>query len=272
MKWIPQAALGLTAFAGAFGLFGTDLASRAAAPEGGEVITIEIDVADLPDTRSEIAPVVEAELQRLLAVQGELPPGVIVAEDRRLLVELRPGPIPGADDVLIRVEARHEGQVLGETATETCLSCTNEQVAQKALPMLRPLLDRFPAPKRAPAPAVDPPREADTGAELEPGPARPNQAMLISGVSLLGVGLAGLGTGITLIIVDERVVSEPGAAQLEVIKYRDPGIGVTVVGAVAAATGATLLGLAFRRRGRAALDAGLLLTPENYGLSLSGSF
>ena len=49
---------------------------------------------------------VEREMQRLLSERTDLPAGVALEEDRRLWVELRPGPIPGSDDVLIRVEAQ----------------------------------------------------------------------------------------------------------------------------------------------------------------------
>lgn len=235
------------------------------------VIDVAVDVADLPETRGEIAPVVEGSLQRRLAALDELPGGVVVAEDRRLLIELRPGPIPGADDVLIRVEAQVDGEVIGESATETCLSCTNEQVAEKALPMLRPLLEAFPEPEVAEASAPAMPAATDEG-ETDAQPRRGSQGLLISGASLLGVGVAGLGAGIALIVVDERVGSEPGAAQLDVIKYRDPGIAVAIVGGAAALTGAVLLGVGLGRRGSSGVVAGPTLGPDNWGVVVSGRF
>src|SRR5262245_50498058 len=85
----------------------------AAAP--AKVIDIAVDVADLPDSRADIAGVVESELQRMLTEQSDLPNGVIFDEHRRLWIELRPGPIPGADDVLIRIEAQLDGQLLAES-------------------------------------------------------------------------------------------------------------------------------------------------------------
>ncbi|WP_146156181.1 hypothetical protein [Enhygromyxa salina] len=253
--------------------------ARAAQPTNPEVIDIEFDVADLPDTRVEITATVEAELQRLLGQEEALPAGVVVAEDRRLLVVLRPGPIPGADDVLIRIEAQFEGATLSESVTETCLSCTNEQVAEKALPMLRPLLEEFPEPK--PVVVVEEPVD-DTSIEQEvpeaPTPTGPNKTLLLPGASLLGVGFVGFGAGIALIVVNERVVSEPGAAELEVVKYRDPGIALAIGGGVAAVGGVVLVALAFRdREGSGASDkpsigAAPLLSPSTYGVAISGRF
>ena len=110
---------GLCSFVLVLGLAGT---ARAAEPTAAdqptdtgdvEVIHIKVDVADLPDSRAKIAQTVHAELQRLLSEQEQLPAGVVLLDDRRLLVELRPGPIPGADDVMIRVEAQQGGTMLG---------------------------------------------------------------------------------------------------------------------------------------------------------------
>lgn len=244
---------------------------RAEPTERVEVIEIALDVADLPDTRVELARVVELELQRLLAEQPELPPGVMVADDRRLLVEVRPGPIPDSDDVLIRIEAQLDGQMLAESETESCMSCSNEQVARRALPMLQPLLEQFPAPVRRLA-AKPSTSEADAAGDVVPSSAPSDRALSISGASALAVGLAGLGVGVGLIVVDERVVSEPGAGQLDVRKYGDPGIAVAVVGGALAITGAALLGVAFARRGRGTLTAGPLLAPEQLGLTVAGRF
>jgi hypothetical protein len=253
----------------------TDTTTDSANREVTRVIDIEVDVDDLPDSRANIAETFHAELQRLLSEQQPLAAGVVVAEDRRLLVELRPGPIPGADDVLIRVEAQLDGVVLGETATENCLSCSDEQVAQKTLPMLGPLLEAFPAPAKL----VTPNRSASersAGADALPDAGAqsnmPPSLLPIMGGSLLGVGIVGLGVGIGLSVSDERIVSEPGAAQLELIEYRPAGIALVVGGGIAAVTGAALLGLALRGRTRDKLSAGPVLTPSSYGVALSGQF
>lgn len=236
-----------------------------------EVIEIAIDVADLPESRVEIAVVVEGELQRLLAEQAQLPDGVVLDEDRRLWIELRPGPIPGADDVLIRVEAQLEGRLLAETLTESCLSCSNEQVAQKAMSMLRPLLEEFPPAERPaaapPSPSAAP--QADAGESSQP---RPRQALRISGATTLALGLAGVGVGVALIAADERVLSEPGAARVDLIEYRDPGVAVTVAGGALAITGAVLLGVALSRHGRGKLAATPMLAPNLHGIGVVGRF
>lgn len=246
--------------------------SEPAAPSPAEVIDIEIDVADLPESRANIASVVEPELQRLLSEQPELPEGVVLADDRRLLIELRPGPIPGADDVLIRIEAQLEGRLLAESLTESCLSCSDEQVAQKALSMLRPLLGEFPAVERRPAEAPSRPStstDADAGGDSR---ARPRDALLISGATALAVGIVGLGIGIPLVVVDERTLSEPGAPKVKMIEYRNPGIAVTTAGGALAITGAALLGVALARRGRGNIAAAPMLAPDMQGIGVVGRF
>jgi hypothetical protein len=261
--------IGLAVTARAAAPTGTDSAAQTSDVEPVQVITIEVDVADLPESRAKIAQIVDAELQRLLSAEAELPAGVVLLDDRRLFVELRPGPIPGADDILIRIEAQHGGAMLAETATENCLSCSDEQVAQKALPMLRPLLDRFPAPPRAVTPADDGDVIIEDATPVERKPAR---GLSIAGGSLLGVGVVGLGVGIGLIVSNERVTSEPGAAQIDLIQYRPAGIALAVTGGVAAVTGAVLLGLALRGRTRGSVAAGPIVTPGSYGVALSGRF
>jgi hypothetical protein len=233
------------------------------------VIDIAIDVADLPEGRADIAGVVEAELQRLLAEEAELPDGVVLAEDRQMWIELRPGPIPGADDILIRVEAQIDGKLLAESETESCLSCSNEQVAQKALSMSRPLLEKFPAPERR---ADAPPSPSATSGVDTGERGRPRRPLLISGATTLALGLGGLGVSVALILTNERVVSDPGAAQLDVLKYRDPGIAIAVAGGALAITGAALLGVAFAGRGRSKITAAPMLAPDRYGIGVVGRF
>jgi hypothetical protein len=240
-----------------------------AAPEVERVIDIEIDALDLPDTRADLAHGVEAELNRRLVEHGSLPAGVVVADDRRVLVELRPGPIPGKDDIVVRVEVQLDGEVLGESPTEACFACTTEEVAGKALVLLDPLLVELPAPTPASPPPA--PTVVDTPSEA-PERVRPRHAMLISGAVLLGVGVASVGVGIGLIVVDERITSPPGAIDLDVIKYRDPGIATAVIGGATAITGAVLLGLALDKRGRANITAAPVVGPRQVGLSLLGRF
>jgi hypothetical protein len=238
-----------------------------AAPEVAQVIDIEIDALDLPDTRAELAEGVEAEMNRRLMEHGSLPAGVVLADDRRVLVELRPGPIPGKDDIVVRVEVRLYGEVFRESPTEACFACTTEEVAGKALVLLDPLLVELPAPASPPpAPAiVDAPSEA-------PERARPRHAMLIPGAVLLGVGVASVGVGIGLLVINERVASPAGSIDLDVIKYREPGVATAVIGGAAAVTGAMLLGLALDKRRRSKVTAGPVLGPRQVGLSVLGRF
>ncbi len=246
-------------------------ASEPAEAEATKVIDIAVDVADLPESRADIDVVVERELQRLLAEQQQLPAGVVLLDDRRLWIEVRPGPIPGSDDVLLRIEAQLDGKLLAESLTESCLSCSNEQVAQKALSMSRPLLEKFPVVERhtAAVPSPDATTEADNEETDRP---RPRDPMLISGATMLGLGIAGLGVGVGLIAADERVLSEPGAARLDVIKYADPGIAVAVIGGAVAITGAALIGVALKRRGRSNVTATPMLAPNLHGIGVVGRF
>jgi hypothetical protein len=239
-----------------------------AAPEVERVIDIEIDAVGLPDTRADLADGVEAEMNRRLIEHESLPAGVVLAEDRRVLVELRPGPIPGKDDIVVRVVVQLDGEVLGESPTEACFACTTEEVAGKALVLLDPLLVELPAPTPASPPAptvVDAPSEA-------PERVRPERAMLIPGAVLLGVGVASVGVGIGLIVVNERVASPAGAIDLDVIKYREPGVATAVIGGATAVTGAVLLGLALDKRRRSNVTAAPVLGPRQVGLSVLGRF
>jgi hypothetical protein len=246
---------------------------RAAAPELAPVIDIELDVADLPETRAKLANTVALELNRSLAEQDPLPAGVIMADDRSVVVVLRPGPIPGADDVLVHVALRLDGAKLAESTTEACLSCSDTDVAEKALVLLQPMLPKLPAPPEAvgPAPSAEhdatedtPPPEAES--------ARGSNALLISGGAMLGAGVVGLGVGIGLFVVNERVVSPPRALDFEVIKYREPGIATMAIGGAAAVTGAVLLGLALREQRRANLAAIPIAGPHAVGILFSGQF
>ena len=227
---------------------------------------------NLPDIRVEIAVVVERELQQLLAEQSDLPDGAVLDADRRLWIELRPGPIPGADDVLIRIEAQLEGQLLAESLTESCLSCTDEQVAQKALSMLQPLLEEFPAVERREVPPPSPSALVGTDTGELAGP-RPRDPLLISGATTLGLGVVGIGLGAALIVANESLRSDPGKAQIDVIKYRDPGIGVTVASGALAITGAALLGVALAKRNRRGnVAAAPMLAPNLHGIGVVGRF
>lgn len=265
MPWLLRFVLTLGIFAGGAH------SARAADPELARVINVVIDVADLPASRSEVDAVAKAELDRLLAAEEQLPAGVMLADDRRAVIELRSSPIPGTDDLLIHVSVELEGELLAESSTESCLSCTDEQVAEKALLLLVPLLSKFPAPAPvvAPAPAV---ADADEQLDPEPTTSQPDRALLISGSALLGVGVAGIGVGVGLIAADERVVSPFGALDPEVIKYREVGIATTVVAGAAAVSGAVLLGLALRQRKRSTIAAAPALGPRNWGISVMGRF
>jgi hypothetical protein len=251
-------------------LVGQPRSVRAAEPEPEPVIDIEVDAADLPATRAELANIVSTEVNRALAGQDSLPAGVFVADDRRVLVELHPSPIPGSDEVLIHVEVQLGGERLAESTTETCLSCTDAGVADKVLLLLTPLLPKLPAPMApaAPAPAIEE-HEAETLNTRRP-PAR--RELLISGGVLLGAGVVGLGVGIGLFVLDERLVSPPNALEFEVIKYREPGIATMVIGSAATVTGAVLLALALHHRRRAHVAAAPIPGPHAVGVLFSGRF
>src|SRR5262249_19036311 len=96
--------------------------------------------------------------------------------------------------------------------------------------------------------------------------------LLISGATALGLGITGIGVGVALIVADERVGSETGAARIDVIKYRDPGIGVTVASGALAITGAALLGVALAKRGRGNVAATPLFAPDRHGIGVVGRF
>jgi hypothetical protein len=249
-------------------LVGQPRSVRAAEPEPEPVIDIEVDAADLPATRAELANIVGTEVNRALAEQDSLPAGVFVADDRRVLVELHPSPIPGSDEVLIHVEVQLGGERLAESTTETCLSCTDAGVADKVLLLLTPLLPKLPAPAAPPAPAIEE-HEAEM---LEPEPPPPRRELLISGGVLLGVGVVGIGVGIGLFVLDERLVSPPTAREFEVIKYRQPGIATMVIGSAATVTGAVLLTLALHQRRRAHVAATPIAGPHAVGVLFSGRF
>lgn len=209
------------------------------------VVAVEVDAADLPPDRSELPANVALVLRQLIAAQDDVPRGAVFADDRTIHVELRPGPVAEGGDVMLRVETRAEGRVIAESAREICVACTDSDVAERAFPLVWSLLGTFPEPPQKAAP----PRPT-TASDAPAGDAlarpRPNRPMLIAGTSLLTTGIAALGTGIALVVVDEKVVSPEGVGQLEVVKYREPGIAVAVVGGIATITGAVLLGLAFR--------------------------
>lgn len=241
---------------------------RAGSPEVEPVVDIAFDVAELPESRRDLTETVKVEVNRALARQP-LPPGVFVADDRQVLVHLRPGPIPGQDDIIVQVAVTFEGEVIGESITDACFTCTNLQVADKTLELLEPLLVEFPAPEPEPVQPEPVPPEPDVA--VVEAPARPSP-LLITGATLLGTGVAALGVGIGLVAVDERIVSPPGAIDLDIVEYRDPGIAVAVIGGAAAVTGSLLLGLALGARGRARVAAAPAIGPQHFGVSLVGRF
>lgn len=244
-------------------------ASRAAEPPADRKIAVEVDAAALPP---ELADAVEAEFSRLLAESEDLPAGVFFADDRRVYIEVQPSPIPGADDLLVYVELRYQDEILGESLTENCLACTEVGVADRALMLVEPMFPLLPAPEPAepPAPAVVDASDAEP--ESSPAGARADP-LTISGAALLGVGLVAVGVGVGRIVVDERVVSSPGVAELDVIKYRQPGIAAAVIGGAAAVAGATVLGIALGRRHRAGVTAAApVVGPRALGFTIAGRF
>lgn len=158
-----------------------------------------------------------------------------------------------------------DGEKLAESMTEPCLTCSDVDVGGKAMTLMLPLLAELPAREVAepPAPAAVEPAEP---AEHP----RTGQIRLISGGVLLGAGLVGVGVGASLIAADERVVSDPEALELDVVKYREVGIATLVIGGATAVTGSVLLGLALRERSRLAVAP--VVGPRVVGLSLGGRF
>ena len=209
-----------------------------------------------------------------MLAEAERPVGVFYAEDRRLFVEIRPGPIPDMDDLLVHVEVQLEGELIGESVTDTCLTCTSEEVAGMALMLLEPLLEQLPepVPDHPPAPAIPAMGDAASVMSSRPATPRPVRVLSITGATLVGAGVIGLGVGVGLIAANERIVSPPGAAMLEVIEYREGGIATAVVGGLAIATGAALLGFALGQRQQLMLRAGPVGGSDTWGASLAGHF
>ncbi|NVB38761.1 hypothetical protein G6O69_13050 [Pseudenhygromyxa sp. WMMC2535] len=266
MQWVLRFALAAGVFVGSVD------SARAAEPETArdEIIDVEIDVADLPESWAGIEVDAETEIQRMLAEESELPPGVILADDRQVLVEIRPSPMPGTDDLLVHVEVRLEGETVGESVTDSCLSCTTAGVAELVMRLLLPLLPGLPEPVEE-EPLGPAPDMVDAPAP-EPVGKRPVSPLLIAGATLLGGGLISVGVGAGLMAVDERVVSPPGAGHLEVIKYREVGVATAVIGGAAALGGAVMLGVALGQRRDLRVAAAPTLGPGLWGLSLSGRF
>ena len=246
---------------------------RAAEPPPTPIINIDIDAADLPPKREALPGIVEAELTRRLAEQADLPPGVFMADDRRVIVELRPSPVPDTIDVLVHVIVELDGQKLAESSTDPCLTCSDAYVGEKAMLMLLPLLSELPAPElAAPEPAPEP--TIVESSEPAPAPARSHagQSKVIGGGVLLGAGLVAVGIGVGLYVVDERLVSDPKALELEFVKYREVGIATLAIGSAAAVTGAVLLGLGLRERSHSHVAIVPMIGPRTAGLSLGGRF
>lgn len=235
--------------------------ARAAEPGTEPVIEIAIDAADLPANRSELGDAVAARLDQLLAEQESLPEGAVLADDRRILIHLRPGPIPGADDLLIHVEVQLDGETIAESTTEPCLACSDETVTEKALALLEPLLPKLPVPVpvEPPAPMI----VVANHAEEDPLPRRApvDRRLLIPGGVLLGAGVVGAGVGLGLIAANERVLSPPDALDLEVVKYREVGIAVTAISGAALLAGTALLAFSLRKNRRSVSPLSWVVPP-----------
>lgn len=103
-------------------------------------------------------------------------------------------------------------------------------------------------------------------------PSPPRREFLISASVLLGTGVVGLGVGIGLFVLDERLVSPLTALEFDVIKYREAGIATMVFGSAATVTGAVLLSLALHQRRRAPVAAAPIAGPHTVGVLFSGRF
>lgn len=235
------------------------------------IVTIEAELVDLPQ-RDQLPESVALELRNKLAGESSLPAGAVLAPDRKIRVELLPGPFPDGGDVLIRCEAFVDGRLVAESAREICVACSDADVAVLAFPLVQSLLPFLPEPERETAALPSSAAPASGELDVAPsGPRRPRRPLLIAGSTSLVVGAAALAAGLTMIVVDERTVSEPGAAQLEILKLREPGIAVAVGGGVAMLTGAILVGLAFRDDARR-VAVTPVWTPTQAGLGVVGRF
>lgn len=218
--------------------------------------------------QAQLGEAVRTELNRRLAERESLPPGVFVADDRQLVVQLDPGPMPGSDDVLIHVLLMYAGEQLDESTTESCIACTGADVGNIVMVLVEPLLHELPGPSITEAPVpVGPEPDA---LELRPSTRQPANGCLVGGTVLLGAGLAGLGVG--FIVADERVASPPTALYDDVVKYCDPRLAIAVMSGAAVLTGAVLLGLGARRGRRSQLVRRAMLGPRGVRLTLVGRF
>ena len=248
---------------------GLTTTARAAEPVPEPSIAVTVEAADLPELGPDFGSQVSVELQRRL-VERELPDGVFAADDRRVIVEVHPGPIPDVDVVLVRVVTELDGELLGESKTDTCMSCSEGDVANKALNLVLPLLSEFPGPE----PEIEIAPVGETVGDLveEPATTSGERPLLISGAVLLGAGGSGLAVGIGLIAVNERVASEPGAADIRRVVYRPSGIATAVVGGALAVAGGVLVGVVLSRRGRAKRVSAVPLVGPAWGLGVAGEF
>ncbi len=238
-----------------------------AAPSGHDRITIEIDVTQLGDSRPDLDTDVLERLEAQIDARGELPRGAVRARDRKVVVELSPGPIPDSDDIIVRVSAVHDAEVVGQSDTEMCLACGSQDVVQLVSRLLWPVLEQLPPP---PAP-VEEDRSEAAGEPLpeEPRAAKRHRPLLISGGILLGVGAVGLGIGLTLVAIPAAI---PERAPYVVVNYRPPAIGITVGAAALVISGAVVLGLGVERWRANQLSLAPMVGSKVNGVVVSGRF
>lgn len=164
---------------------------------------------------------------------------------------------------------------------ETDMSkATAERLPEAIAELTKPASSDEPAPESDVVEPTDDTEPTDrTNNEPESAPddgdtqAAPLSAKGKAGIGLLAAGAVGLGVGVGLIVVDERLDQENIAPHTFTGRqYRPPGIGISVGGGVLAATGAVLLILdrvAAKKQPRA---TGLRVVPSPSGFAIAGRF